>query len=169
MKAPAFALDNLVNAGYVVNIDGRELRFAELRVKDYGRMQEHLRRIHPKPSSMVEEALIKSKATAQEMAQGMIMAYEMDLFWPASVDSKIGMTLIQGDPGARAALIRYALEKHHPDLTESEATAIAESMSFRLWSVIATYSVTGRRPTDQTEEDELDQPGESPAGPTGTT
>jgi hypothetical protein len=170
MKASAFSIDSLTNSGLVLKIDGRELRFAELRVKDYGRMQEHLRRIQPKPSDMVEAALIKSKATPQETAQGMIMAYEMDLFWPASVDSKVGMTLIQSDPGARSALIRYSLEKHHPDLTETEAAAIAESMSFRLWSAIAHFAVTGHVPGEPDGEGEPDSPGESrPPGPTGTT
>lgn len=167
----SFYIDELVNAGMAVKIDGRELRFAELRVKDYARMQEHLRRIQPKPSDLVASALKNSGLPAEDIARAMIGAYEADLYWPASIDSKLGMRLIENDPGARAALIRYSLEKHHPTLSESEVAAIVESMSLRLWGVIAVYVATGKRPSDPEEDrnDEESGPGEPESGPTGTS
>lgn len=170
MEKESYYLDELVNSGMAVTIDGREFRFAELRVKDFARMQEHLRRIQPKPSDLIASALKSSGLAAEEIAKAMIVAYEADLYWPASIDSQLGMRMIESDPAARAALVRYSLEKHHPNLTEFEAGAIIESMSLRLWNVIAVYVASGRRPTDthDTPEKEESGPGEPASGQTGT-
>lgn len=148
----SFYLDDLVNAGMVLSVNGRELRFAELRVKDFARMQEHVRRIQPKPSAVVAEALAKTGASPEELAKAMIGAYEADLFWPASIDSRFGLSLIERDAGARQALVRYSLEKHHPEISESEANEIAAEMTFRQWSVVALFVTTGKRPGTPAEE-----------------
>lgn len=165
----SFYIDELVNAGMAVTIDGREYRFAELRVKDFARMQEHLRRIQPKPSDLVAAALKNSCLPAEDIAKAMIGAYEADLYWPASIDTQLGLRLIENDPGARAALVRYSLEKHHPTLSDSEVTAIVDSMSLRLWGVIAVYVTSGKRPHELDEEPEKEEsgPGESKPAPTG--
>lgn len=169
MEKESFYIDELVNAGMAVTIDGREYRFAELRVKDFARMQEHLRRIQPKPSDLVASALKNAGLTAEDIAKAMILAYEADLYWPASIDSQLGMRMIESDPVARAALIRYSLEKHHPSLTEIESAALIEAMSLRLWNVIAVYVATGKRPTDMREATEKEEsgPGEPGSAPTG--
>lgn len=165
----SFYLDDLVNAGMVINVNGRDLRFAELRVKDFARMQEHIRRIQPKPSDVVAAALAKSGASPEELTKAMVGAYEADLFWPASIDTRFGLCLIERDEGARHALIRFALEKHHPDLSESEANRIASEMSFRQWSVVALFVTTGKRPGSPDEGPESGQ-GERqrPQATTGT-
>jgi hypothetical protein len=142
----SYYIDELVNAGLEMEIEGRRLRFAELRVKDFARLQEHLRRIQPKPSDLVANALKHASVTDEEKSRAMLAAYEADLYWPATVDSKTGLHLIEKDAGARSALIRYTLEKHHPTITESEAQEIADSMTFRQWAVIANFVVAGRRP-----------------------
>jgi len=160
----SFYIDELVNAGLEMEVEGRKLRFAELRVKDFARLQEHLRRIQPKPSDLVREALKDAGLTNEERSRAMVAAFEADLYWPATVDSKTGLHLIEKDAGARSALIRYTLEKHHPTLTESEAQEIADSMTFRQWAVIANFVVAGRRPRDPEPEAEPKPEGETAEG-----
>lgn len=166
----SFYIDELVNAGLEMEIEGRKLRFAELRVKDFARLQEHLRRIQPKPSELVANAIKTAGLSEEEKSRAMLAAYEADLYWPATVDSKTGLHLIEKDAGARSALIRYCLEKHHPSLTESEAQEITDSMTFRQWAVIANFVVAGRRPGSPEPEGETGEPGERNPGPdrTGT-
>lgn len=156
----SYYVDELINAGMVVEIDGREYRFAELRVKDYARLQEHIRRIQPKPSDLVATALKNSGVSADDIAKAMILAYEADLYWPASFDTQLGLRLIENDPGARAALVRYSLEKYHPTLAESEVAALVDSMSFRLWGVIAVYVTSGKRPRDLDIEPSSEESGQ---------
>ena len=168
----SFYLDDLINAGLEMEVAGRRWRFAELRVKDFARMQEHLRRIQPKPSELVAQALNAAGVSDEEKAKAMLTAYEADLYWPAAVDTKVGLHLIEKDSGARSAMIRYSLEKHQPSLSESEAQEIADSMSFRQWAMIANYIVTGMRPKSPEPEGAAPEgdTGESPKSPdrTGT-
>lgn len=162
----SFSINQLTNGGFVLAIGGREYRFSELRMKDYGRLESHLKRIQPKAEDAVLKAAKELKFAAGEAQEAILKAYERDIFWPVSVDSPPGLGMIQNDDDARTDFIRFCLEKHQPGITSAEAREIQAEMTLKQFSTIAVFAVTGRLPEEIAREAATE--GEPPSRSTGT-
>jgi hypothetical protein len=145
---PAFSIDQLTNGGFPLEIGGKVYRFAELRAKDYGRLQGHIRRIQPKAVDVLSSVIKDLKLTPEDLTESILKAYERDIFWPVSCDSPPGLGMIQNDDEARTDLIKFCLEKHQPGITSTEAREIQEQMTVRQFSAVAVFAVTGRLPEE---------------------
>lgn len=144
MSTESFTLEQLTNAGIVEVVNGRPYRFSELRCKDYGRLQDRIRKLQPKAVDTLKEVFKDRPASPTDLADAFLKGYERDLYWPASADSTLGLGIIQNDRESRVELVRYLLEKHHPNITAAEAAEVEESMTLRQFSRVAVYGITGK-------------------------
>lgn len=147
-----FTVDQLTNGGFTLNVLGRDYRFAELRMKDYGRLQNHLKRIQPKAVDVLTSSIGKLNLAPNDLTEAILTANERDLYWPVSVDSPPGLSMIQNDDEARTDFVRFVLEKHQPGITTGEAREVQESLSLREFSQIAVFAVTGKLPEEIVRE-----------------
>lgn len=164
-----FTVDQLTNGGFTLTVNGREYRFSELRMKDYGRLQNHLKRIQPRAVDVLTASIGKLSMAPTDLTEAILTANERDLYWPVSVDSPPGLSMIQNDDEARLDFVRFVLEKHQPGITTGEAREVTESLSLRQFSQVAVFAVTGKLPDEIVRE--AASPGEQkPAtGSTGTS
>lgn len=147
-KEQCFRLDQLTNGGFVQQIGDREYRFSELRAKDYGRIQDHMRRIQPKAVDVLTAAIKDLKLSPEDLTEAILKAYERDIFWPVSCDSAPGLGMIQNDEDARCDLIKFCLEKHQPGITSAEVREIQSVMTLRQFSAVAVFAVSGETPEE---------------------
>lgn len=161
-----FSLQDLTNGGFSMEIGGRNYRFSELRTKDYGRLQDHIRRIQPKAVDVLSAVVKDLKLSPEDLTESILKAYERDIFWPVSCDSAPGLGMIQNDEQARIDLIRFCLEKHQPGITVAEAREIQDLMTVKQFSAMAVFAVTGKLPDQLALEGKAQ--GETTNLPTGT-
>ena len=122
-----FTVDQLTNGGFTLNVIGRDYRFSELRMKDYGRLQNHLKRIQPKAVDVLTSAVGKLNMAPADLTEAILTANERDLYWPVSVDSPPGLSMIQNDDEARTDFVKFVLEKHQPSISTGEAREAREA------------------------------------------
>lgn len=161
-----FSLQDLTNGGFSMEIAGRFYRFSELRTKDYGRLQDHIRRIQPKAVEVLSSVVKDLKLAPEDLTESILKAYERDIFWPVSCDSAPGLGMIQNDEAARTDLIKFCLEKHQPGISSAEAREIHEQMTVKQFSAMAVFAVTGKLPDELAKEGKVQ--GETMNLPTGT-
>jgi hypothetical protein len=162
-----FTVDQLTNGGFTLNVIGRDYRFSELRMKDYGRLQNHLKRIQPKAVDVLTSAVGKLNMAPADLTEAILTANERDLYWPVSVDSPPGLSMIQNDDEARTDFVKFVLEKHQPSISTGEAREVVESLSLREFSQVAVFAVTGKMPEEIVREQQTQ--GESTRASTGTS
>lgn len=167
MEREAFSVGQLTNAGFTLMVNGRKYRFAELRVRDYGLIEDHLRRLQPKATDSLAKAVKEFGFTPEQLGVLLIVAYERDLQWPSPIDTVPGMQSIMNDEAARIDFIRLSLAEHQPELTEAEAADVAGSLSWLQLRRVLAWGISGKECNDPGDQE--DNPlGESPSVSTGT-
>lgn len=164
MEQRAFTVGDLTNAGFTLTIKGKKYRFVELKVRDYGLIEDHLRRIQPKATESLARAVKDFGFTPEQLGALLVVAYEQDLAWPRPIDSMAGMFSVINDAEARFDFIRLMLADHHPDMTESEAREVIGSLGWIQLRHAIAWGISGKLWGDQ-ENNPL---GESPSVSTGT-
>ncbi|MBI1324367.1 hypothetical protein GC170_14445 [bacterium] len=140
----SFTVGQLTNAGFTLTVNGRAYRFAELTVRHYGLLEDHLRRIQPKAADVYLDMAKKLGLSPDQIAAFMIPAYERDLYWPLPVDSVPAMQMLMTDALARNDFVRMALEVHQPGITAAEARDVAESLTRMQLRRVIGWGLGGR-------------------------
>lgn len=143
MEAESFSIGQLTNAGITLKVNGREYRFAELLTKHYGKLEDHLRRIQPKATAALAEAVKSFGFTPEQVGMYMIVAYERDLLWPSPVETLISMTALMTDADARSDMIRCSLEIHQPGITAAEAREVADGLTRMQLRRVTAWAIYG--------------------------
>lgn len=165
MEQESYSVGQLTNAGFVLEVNGRKYRFAELLTRHYGLLEDHLRRIQPRATTALIEASKYLNFTPEQLGMFMIVAYERDLTWPSPVDSVTSMYAIMTDAEARNDFIRCSLEIHQPGITAAEAREVAESLTRQQLRRVLGWGISGK---ESGGDGEAAGVGESPSASTGT-
>lgn len=143
MEAESFSIGQLTNAGFTLKVNGREYRFAELLTKHYGLLEDHLRRIQPKATAALADAVKGFSLTPEQIGMLLIVAYERDLTWPSPVDSIQSLQAIMTDAQARNDFVRFSLEVHQPGITAAEAREVADNLTRQQLRRVIGWGLSG--------------------------
>lgn len=163
----SFTVGQLTNAGFLMHVNGRDYRFAELTTRHYGLLEDHLRRIQPKATDALAAAVKTLDLSPDQLGLFLIVAYERDLTWPSPVDSVQGMTALMMDAQARNDFVRMSLEVHQPGITAAEAREVADSLTRMQLRRVIGWGLSGKDP-EPDADGEPSPVGESLSGSTGT-
>lgn len=158
MEAESFSIGQLTNAGFVLEVNGRKYRFAELLTKHYGKLEDHLRRIQPRATTALAESVKAFGFTPEQIGMFMIVAYERDLTWPSPVDTVTSMQAIMTDAEARNDFVKFSLEIHQPGITSSEAREVADNLTRQQLRRVIGWGLSGKD-VDAPEQKAAEQEG----------